>query len=140
MFKKLIIPLVVIAVIGTVFFSLIGKEYKPHTFTEILQIVAESDISYENSIEVLETMRDFANSADNFVPLGRFTPQDEENEKGFLRQILSVLVTFFNNTVDFFVMIGYTIKLIVVFVLDTLNTVTAVLDIFFRLIGDSVFT
>lgn len=133
--RKLILPLVIIAVIGTIFSSILGEDYKPPTFTQALKIIADSDITYDGCIQTIRDMEEYAQRADTFTPMGKLNDNDSEDEKGFLKQILGVLVDFFNNVLDFFVMIGYTIKLIVVFVLDTIKTSVSVLDLLFKLVG-----
>lgn len=133
--KKLVLVLTIIAVVGTIFSSVLGESYKPPTFTQALKIIADSGISYEGCIQTIRDMQEYAQRADTFTPIGKLDDNDSEDEKGFLKQILGVLVDFFNNVLDFFVMIGYTIKMVVVFVLDTIKTSVSVLDVLFKLVG-----
>lgn len=133
--KKILLILAIISCVCIAFSTLFGIEYKPMTPSRFLRLLGDSKISFENSIATIQEMQGFINRDDTFESFDKFNSGDSDDEKGFLKQILNTLTAFFNYTVDFFVMVGYTIKLILLFVFDALQSIVDILSLIFKLVG-----
>lgn len=135
MFKKIVLILCLVAVVGTTFAHILDKDYEPLSFSQVLKIVSDSGISYESSLKIVDDLAEYANRADTFVAFDKFTVYEEGDEVGFLMRIYNIMVNFFNNVLDYYVMCYYVIKLVIMFVLDTLVTVIKILGILTQLVG-----
>ena len=135
--KKICLIFTIISIIGLIFSTVFGTNYKPLSFTQTLELIAESDLSFDRAYTTIQEMQVYAEKIGDIDTLKDMESSESEDEKGFLRQLVNICTTFFNYVIDFFVMLGYTIKLILLFVVDALESIITILGLIFKIIGFS---